>query len=86
MYEQMQASSPIHHVDKVKTPLLLLIGLSDNRVAPSQGIGYYHALKGRNKTVDILTFPKDSHPLEGVEAAKISYSAGRDWFARFSRS
>jgi dipeptidyl aminopeptidase/acylaminoacyl peptidase len=84
MYEQMEAASPIHHVGKVRTPVLLLIGLGDNRVAPSHGINYYHALKGRNKTAEMLTFPKDSHPLDGVEAAKISYQAARDWFVRFS--
>jgi acylaminoacyl-peptidase len=87
MYEQMEAASPIHHVDKVRTPVLLLIGLADNRVPPSgHGINYYHALKGRNKTVEMLAFPKDSHPLEGVEAAKISYQAARDWYVRFSHS
>jgi acylaminoacyl-peptidase len=83
-FEKIQAASPISYVDAVKTPVLLLIGLSDRRVAPSQGIEYYHALKARfedKSRVDMLVFEGESHPLDGVETAKVCYEATRDWFA-----
>lgn len=82
-YDKMQSMSPIHYVDDVKTPLLLLIGLVDKRVCPTNGINYYHALKGRSKTVEMLAFPKDSHPLESVEAGRVSYESGRDWLIQY---
>ncbi|KAI6003273.1 Alpha/Beta hydrolase protein [Pisolithus orientalis] len=85
-FAQLYSSSPIAHVDRVRTPALLLIGEDDLRVPTSQGKGYYHALKGRNQApVEMFVFPKESHPLDGVEAARVSVEATRDWFARFSR-
>lgn len=79
-YAALFAASPISHVDKVKAKVLLLLGLVDLRVAPTNAIGYYHALKGRGKVVEMLAFPKDSHPLDGVETARICWESTRDWF------
>ena len=84
LYAKLYAASPIAHVDKVRTPVLLLIGEDDLRVPPSQGKGFYHALKGRgNVPVEMLVFPKESHPLEGVEASRVSVEAMVDWFGKF---
>ncbi|KAL4071637.1 Alpha/Beta hydrolase protein [Scleroderma yunnanense] len=86
LYAKLYAASPIAHVDKVCTPVLLLIGEDDLRVPPSQGKGFYHALKGRGRVpVEMLMFPKESHPLEGVEATRVCTEAARDWFGRFVR-
>ena len=48
MYER----SPIAHVKKVKTPVMLNIGKVDLRVPPSQGYEYYHALRAQGKYVE----------------------------------
>ncbi|EIW76889.1 alpha beta-hydrolase [Coniophora puteana RWD-64-598 SS2] len=79
MYAKLWAVSPISYVDNVKTPALLCVGEADKRVAPTQGIGYYHALKGRNKVVEMLTFPGETHAMDGVECAATWYEATRDW-------
>lgn len=66
-FSQLQAASPISHVDSMTVPVLLLIGTSDRRVAPSQGIGLYHALKARYASmepkgrVDMLMFEGEGH-------------------------
>ncbi|KAJ8590553.1 alpha/beta-hydrolase [Rhizopogon salebrosus TDB-379] len=83
-YRKLFEASPIAHVDRVRAPVLLLLGEDDLRVVPTQGMRFYHALKGREKSVDMLTFPKETHPLEGVEAARVSWEAGRDWFKAFA--
>jgi dipeptidyl aminopeptidase/acylaminoacyl peptidase len=83
-YRKLFEASPIAHVDRVRAPVLLLLGEDDLRVVPTQGMRFYHALKGREKIVDMLTFPKETHPLEGVEAARVSWEAGRDWFKAFA--
>lgn len=82
IYEKLWRASPIAHVDAVTAPVLLMLGEVDQRVAPTQGLNYYHALKARGKTVEILCFPEDAHPLDSVEAAKVNWDAARDWFAR----
>jgi len=85
LFQELHAVSPIQYVDNVKTPVLLLIGGEDQRVAPTQGTNYYHALKGRSKKVEMLIFKKEGHPLDGVEAAQIQYEAGRDWLLQHEK-
>jgi len=80
IYAALYAASPISYIDKVRAKVLLLLGEADLRVAPTNALTYYHALKGRGKMVEMLAFPKDSHPLDGVETARISWEAKRDWF------
>ncbi|KAG9308650.1 Alpha/Beta hydrolase protein [Chiua virens] len=82
----LYAASPIAHVDRVKAPVLLLLGEDDLRVPPTQGRGYYHVLKGRGRVVEMLVFPKETHPIDGVEAARVSFEAGRDWFRAFTQA
>jgi len=85
-FQQLFEVSPIAHVDRVRAPVLLLIGEDDLRVVPTQGARFYHALKGRGRRVEMLTFPKETHPLEGVEAARVAWEAGRDWFKAFAEA
>ncbi|KAG1777956.1 Alpha/Beta hydrolase protein [Suillus placidus] len=111
-YNTLFTASPIAHVDNITAPVLIFIGEDDLRVVPGQGIGFYHAIKGRvggtgnaiwdgdanitgtgetgtekDKTkgiVEMLSFPRDSHGIEGVEAARVSREAMRDWFKAFA--
>ena len=43
----MRRCSPIHHVQKVRAPVLICLGGRDRRVPPSQGIEYYHVLRAQ---------------------------------------
>ncbi|TFK73084.1 alpha/beta-hydrolase [Pluteus cervinus] len=80
-YTYLHNASPIFYISKITTPVLLLMGGVDLRVTPAtQGIPFYHALKGRGVVTDMLVFEGDSHPLEGVEAGRVGWEAGRDWF------
>jgi dipeptidyl aminopeptidase/acylaminoacyl peptidase len=80
LYATLFAASPISYVDKVCAKVLLLLGEADLRVAPTNSLTYYHALKGRGKVVEMLAFPKDSHVMDGVETSRIVWEASRDWF------
>ncbi|EGO20277.1 hypothetical protein SERLADRAFT_452969 [Serpula lacrymans var. lacrymans S7.9] len=84
-YDLLFRASPIAHVHGVRAPVLIALGEDDLRVAPTQGLTYYHALKGRGKVVEMLCFPGETHAIDGVEAAKVSWEAGRDWFKTFSK-
>ncbi|KAF9474522.1 alpha/beta-hydrolase [Pholiota conissans] len=88
-FAKLQAASPTAYLDDMKAPVLLLMGTADRRVAPAQGFLFYHALKARysqtdkadkGAKVDILVFEGESHPLDGVEASRVSFEATRDWF------
>jgi acylaminoacyl-peptidase len=82
----MFEASPIAHVDNIRAPVLLLIGEDDLRAVPAQGLRLYHALKGRERRVEMLWFKGETHPLDGVEAARVSWEAGRDWFKKLGQS
>lgn len=82
-YEKLWPMSAISHVDKVKAPVLLLMGLDDRRVANTHGRAFYHALKGRGMEVEMLEFKGEAHPIDGVEAARVCWEAEVDWFERF---
>eukprot|EP00445_Apocalathium_hangoei_P071793 CAMPEP_0204162652 /NCGR_PEP_ID=MMETSP0361-20130328/35732_1 /ASSEMBLY_ACC=CAM_ASM_000343 /TAXON_ID=268821 /ORGANISM="Scrippsiella Hangoei, Strain SHTV-5" /LENGTH=743 /DNA_ID=CAMNT_0051119281 /DNA_START=69 /DNA_END=2297 /DNA_ORIENTATION=- len=61
----MLSRSPIVHVDKVRTPTLVALGMKDRRVPPSQGLDYYHALRAREVPVRLLCYEGELHPLDG---------------------
>ena len=60
--EEMYKKSPISHAHNVQCPVYLMIGKEDLRVPPSQGMEYYHQLKGLGKSVDMNMY-EDNHPL-----------------------
>ncbi|PFH52427.1 hypothetical protein AMATHDRAFT_74219 [Amanita thiersii Skay4041] len=80
VYNSLYNASPTQYVHGITTPVLLFVGSADLRVSPTQGMGYYHLLKGAGKKVEMLIFEGEGHPLEGVEAAKVGCEAIMDWF------
>jgi dipeptidyl aminopeptidase/acylaminoacyl peptidase len=55
-------ASPIKHLDKAKTPLLILHGKNDPRVHPSQSLELYRHLKVRNQApVRLVLYPGEGH-------------------------
>lgn len=78
--------SPVMHVDKVQTPVLLMHGEADHRVPISQSEEYYVALKRRGNTVDFARFPGCSHLfLRGghPELRREYYERAIGWFHRW---
>jgi dipeptidyl aminopeptidase/acylaminoacyl peptidase len=54
--------SPIYHVDKARTPLLILHGEEDPRVHPSQSLELYRHVKVRTQTpVRLVLYPGEGH-------------------------
>ncbi|NXE30567.1 APEH enzyme, partial [Ardeotis kori] len=67
-WTEMLHRSPMRYLDRVRTPVLLMLGEDDRRVPPKQGLEYYHALKARGVTTRLLWYPGNGHALAGVEA------------------
>ena len=66
----MWSASPIAHIEKIKAPTLIALGLSDRRVPPSQGLEFFHVLRSRGVTTKLLTYQNSDHALDkpAVEA------------------
>ncbi|XP_065103865.1 acylamino-acid-releasing enzyme isoform X1 [Paramisgurnus dabryanus] len=77
--EQMLNQSPIKHVTKVKTPVLLMLGEDDRRVPNKQGIEYYKALKALQVPVRLLWYPGNNHSLSKVDAESDAFVNGALW-------
>jgi dipeptidyl aminopeptidase/acylaminoacyl peptidase len=61
-WDYFAKSSPIFHLDKAKTPLLILHGKVDPRVHPSQSLELYRHLKVRAKApVRLVLYPGEGH-------------------------
>jgi len=56
-------ASPIAYAENIKTPLLIMLGLKDLRVPPSQGINFHRLLKARGKITKCHTYPESTHSL-----------------------
>lgn len=55
--------SPLTHVDKVKTPMLIMHGLRDNRVSPNQSRTWVQALRENGVPVVSVEYADDDHSL-----------------------
>lgn len=83
--KSMVEKSPIIHVDKVKAPVLLLIGDKDARVPPTQGKLYHKLLRAHGKVSKLLLYPDDCHPLGGVETSADMFMNMCKWFYTYRK-
>lgn len=59
--------SPLHHLDRLQSPLLLLQGMQDKVVLPKQSEMMFEALKKRGMPVAYLTFENEQHGFRRAE-------------------
>lgn len=53
--------SPIHQVDKIKAPLMVIHGANDPRVPLSEAEQIVAALRARNVSVEFIVYPDEGH-------------------------
>jgi dipeptidyl aminopeptidase/acylaminoacyl peptidase len=53
--------SPIHHVDRIEAPLMVIHGDNDPRVPLSEAEQIVEALQSRGRPVDLMRFPDEGH-------------------------
>ena len=60
-WDAFARNSPVYHIKKVQTPLLLLHNDKDGAVDFTQGIEYYNGLRRLNKPVVMITYKGENH-------------------------
>ena len=60
-WDAFARNSPVYHIKKVQTPLLLLHNDKDGAVDFTQGIEYYNGLRRLNKPVVMVTYRGENH-------------------------
>ncbi|TDO96078.1 alpha/beta hydrolase family protein [Flavobacterium sp. 245] len=81
--ELYDASSPLFHVQKVQTPLLLWTGKNDPQVDPHQSMAFYLALRSFKKKVIMLQYPKETHVISNPVNQSDITSRMHNWFDFF---
>ncbi|MGW9549520.1 S9 family peptidase [Citricoccus zhacaiensis] len=61
--EQMRQQSPMHHVDRVRTPTLVIHSEEDLRCPIEHAQRYYQALWAQGVEAELLIFPGEDHEL-----------------------
>ncbi|MDG2534263.1 prolyl oligopeptidase family serine peptidase [Sphingomonas sp. HITSZ_GF] len=80
------AVSPLSHVDRVTTPLLLVHGDLDMRGAPSQAERFFYALYAQGKTAKLLRYGGESHSLTQSPAnIRSIFAETNAWFDAYVR-
>jgi dipeptidyl aminopeptidase/acylaminoacyl peptidase len=75
--------SPLTYAAQIKTPLLILSDIGDQRVPVTQSFALYRALHDRGKTVTFMAWPRAGHfPSDpvGIESVEKAWSG---WFDRW---
>ncbi|KAL1500278.1 hypothetical protein AB1Y20_012945 [Prymnesium parvum] len=80
-YAKLQKASPISMVNEVTVPVLMLLGLGDKRVPPSQGLQFVAALLEQPNApqVDCLEYAGEGHAIAGTEAQAHAVQSVVSW-------
>jgi dipeptidyl aminopeptidase/acylaminoacyl peptidase len=77
------ANSPIMHVEKITTPLLLWTGKQDKMVDTHQSFEYYLALRRLGKKSIMLLYPNEDHLITNAQNQKDVIERMVQWFDYF---
>ncbi len=80
--EVLKATSPVFHVDKIKTPLFVAQGAKDPRVNKDESDQIVQALKKRGVVVDYMVKDNEGHGFRNVENQYEFYGAMEAFFAK----
>lgn len=80
--------SPFNHVDKIKSPLLLIHGNADNNAGtyPMQSERFFKALKGHGATTRLVLLPHESHGYRAKESVLHTLWEMDNWLERYVKN
>ncbi|TFB13271.1 S9 family peptidase [Candidatus Marinimicrobia bacterium MT.SAG.4] len=79
-------SSPIHHTDNMKSPLLLLHGVLDNNVQFQDAAQLVQKLIDGGKKFDLMIYPKEAHSFKTPEAWTDEYTRIFEYMEKYVRN
>ncbi|MCS4484423.1 S9 family peptidase [Gleimia sp. 6138-11-ORH1] len=74
--------SPIHQIDQITAPLLLLQGEDDKVVPPSQAKTMYAALQARHHPVELVIYPQEGHGFRKAANIIDAYQKELDFYLK----
>jgi dipeptidyl aminopeptidase/acylaminoacyl peptidase len=81
--ESYTANSPVFHIEKMDTPLLMAFGTEDGAVGFNQGVEFYNAARRAEKDLVLLVYEGENHSL-AQEPNQLDYHRRIiEWFGHF---
>ena len=80
--EFLESISPLHHVDQIRTPLLVVHGANDPRVPIYEAEQIVAALTERKVPVEFLRFENEGHGLVRRENQVTAYGRAAEFFVQ----
>ncbi|MEM7048075.1 MAG: S9 family peptidase [Acidobacteriota bacterium] len=81
--ERHEAHNPVDHVEKWKTPMLVIHGALDYRVPETQGLATFTALQRRGVPSQLLFFPDENHWVLQPGNSILWHDTVLDWLERW---
>lgn len=78
--------NPVNHVDKWRTPQLVITGERDFRVPYTQGIAAFTALQRRDIPSRLLVFPKENHWVLAPQNSRRWYGEVIGWLNQWTKA
>ena len=80
--------SPFTHADKMKTPMLIIHGDSDNNSGtyPLQSERYFNALKDLGATAKLVMLPEESHGYRAKESILYMLWEQDQWLEKYVKN
>jgi dipeptidyl aminopeptidase/acylaminoacyl peptidase len=75
--------SPIHHVDRIEAPLMVIHGDNDPRVPLSEAEQMVEALRERGREVEFMRFPDEGHGVIKLKNKLVAYPAIGEFLDRY---
>jgi len=79
-FDKWWQQSPVAYVGDVRTPTLIITGLSDERVHPTQSWEYYRHLKATGTKCRLVMYPREGHAITEPNHRLDCFQRILDWF------
>jgi dipeptidyl aminopeptidase/acylaminoacyl peptidase len=80
--ERYRARSPVLHTERLRSPMILLQGLQDKAVPPSQAQAMHDAVKAKGLPVALLMFDGEQHGFRRAETIRRALEAELYFYGR----
>lgn len=81
-FDKWWGQSPVAHVGAIRTPTLVITGLSDERVHPTQSFEYYRHLRAAGVRCDLVLYPREGHGISEPHHVLDLHARVLAWFDR----
>ncbi len=82
-YDSYFNNSPLHQIENMETPLLMMFGTNDGAVEYNQGVEFYNAARRLGKDLVMLSYDGENHGLAREPNQRDYHSRIMQWFGHY---